>query len=202
MLKTRIVQVLLVVFIALTFVTSYISLTTYAPQNSTKTTRVPAQLYYAVGYENTTQSSYGTIMTISASCGNSTAKGNLINNVSYFTSDLESNNIVANFYTSGQSLTVNPGSENALGVYETISNKFASSSNCLVYNSTVLIALPRTLSMKVGSQGVTVTIPQNMTQQSLPITFTNNVSTTMKVKITALISQNATIYQNIQVTRA
>ena len=196
--KNALVQLALAFFIALIFISSYISLTNYNTQQTT-TTIVPST-YFAQGFAEAKIAGYGTTMYFNLTCKNAKTMGMASNDLSENLTILEDNNSIFNFYASGRSFSVEPGNMSAYQIYSFVNRTLNSTiSNCITDSAVTIIGLPSLINMTVGTQILNVIVPQNESNASIVLPLTYTVGTHIKVKVSTLVTSNATIYGPINI---
>ncbi len=196
--KKRISELALAIFIALIFLSSYISLTTYNSQQPQVTSQ--PQTAYAQSITNAVVTGYGGPLVFNLTCKNKTVQLLASNAISSYSAQLEDNNSVLNFYTSGGGTFVAPGNMSAYKIYQYITGKLNSDEkNCTATYGTAYMELPPILNMEVGSQSVQIPLTQSERNISFSSQINRTIGTRLNVRVSSLIDANGTIYGPISV---
>lgn len=197
MANKNIAKVILAILIGVIFLSSYLTLSSLNPgSGSTSTSQsgsstIP-QTIFATATANAMVTGYNNTMATYLHCKNSTAISTKLNSI---ISSLEQNNSIYNSYSVQNETLIEDGTSNTLVLYSLITNPLnATANSCISLQSSVNVLLPQTLNMSVQSQAYTAVVPSNMRSYSIPIVLSNNNPSVIKVKISALVTQNGTIY--------
>jgi len=201
--RKKLIELIGSVFVALIFLSSYAAFGNTAQSQSNATATVPVQTFYAVAEANATIQSYGSVMNISISCANASRAANAANitniadELKGALAQLESNGSVANFYSSQENqILVQAGSANAYSLFLRLSKGIGSGVACTRFSGTANITLPSAIGFTVLPQKIKVIVelPQSLQSYSLPVTFAENMSGTLRVLVDAYLEPNSTIY--------
>jgi hypothetical protein len=201
--RKKLIELIGSVFVALIFLSSYAAFGNTAQGQSNATTTAQVQTFYAVAEANATIQSYGSVMNISISCASSASASNAVNatNVSDelngALAQLERNGSVANFYSAqANQILVQAGSANAYSLFLRLSRGIGSGTACTRFSGTANLSLPGTIGFTVLPQKskIIVELPQSLQSYSLPVTFAENMSGTLRVLVYAYLEPNGTIY--------
>ena len=201
--RKKLIELIGSVFVALIFLSSYAAFGNTAQSQSNATATVPVQTFYAVAEANATIQSYGSVMNISISCANASRAANAANITNIADElkgalvQLESNGSVANFYSSQENqILVQAGSANAYSLFLRLSKGIGSGVACTRFSGTANITLPSAIGFTVLPQKIKVIVelPQSLQSYSLPVTFAENMSGTLRVLVDAYLEPNSTIY--------
>ncbi|MDE1823125.1 MAG: hypothetical protein KGH50_02255 [Candidatus Micrarchaeota archaeon] len=197
--RKKLFQVLVTLFIAIIFITSYFSLTNYNTSSRNKTTSVPPTIF-ASGILNASVAGYGNILSIAVSCKNDT--NSTINDFSTVLSALEANNSVSTYYSVGNRITVDLGNFNASALYSYLSQRASQAQlNCSRFSGSAVLLLPSVMKAQVQTSTYNVYIPDSDRRYPLPVTLPLNAANGIKVKVSTLITVNGTVYGNLSVVR-
>lgn len=191
--KKRITEVLLAFFVAAIFVSSYVSLTNYnTPQNATTT--VPATVY-AQGLSNAIINGYGGDLYLNITCSNRTVSAETVNTLTSYLTKLEDNNSILDYFNPGFNISVAPENMSSYSIYNSSMAQLKGSEHgCITGYATAFVALPRTVYMNTGTQVVPVQLLPNERNTSFTSKIGWPIGTSLNVKLSALITQNGTIY--------
>ncbi len=195
--KAQILQVLLAVFIAIIFISSYFTFQGINPTTqSTKSKTVPTPVtVYGYSYSNALILSYNSTMGITFACpsGINASVNNKINNEIL---SLEGNSSIINTYPIQNGLLIDGAPNQTKGIFKKIYNSLNSTTQqCVSFSTYARVLLPSTATMLVGNQSYTASIPSNFSIAKIPITLQASSNSVIGIRIAALIEQNGTIYQ-------
>ncbi len=199
--KKKIYQFLVALFVAVIFITSYLSFINFGSPLAQNTTKPVPQTVYAVGFANASIFSFTNLLNITVTCPapNSTI---VINNLTNTLNALQGNSSVLNVFPAGNNITIETGKLNALGVYARLYPDLDNSTaKCTAFKSAAVAHLPSTITMYVGTQTVSLGVGGNNTYD-IPLTIEQNLSNTIRVRVAALFTTNGSIYGNLSVTKA
>ncbi len=200
--RKKLFEVIVAVGFALIFIISYASIGNFGTAvSSTTTSRAPPTVY-AYGFANAVVYGYSPQINVSVKCNNSIESTAVISLISNETANLESNNSVSTYYTIGKNMTIGAGSANSLQIYNHLYGKLnASEASCARFATGALIGLPPVVQMVVQSQKIPVAMSNATGRTLVPINFTQNMSLVIPVRVAAFLTQNATLYGNVSITR-
>lgn len=184
------------VFIGLIFLSSYFTPHNLSAgnSNSQKNTTVVPQTVYGVATANALFSGYNNTLSIAVSCANSSSAP-VDTRLSQFISAMEQNNTIYNSYSLPNETIVEPGSMNTSTLYKFFSQNLNSTAfSCLNFSSEALILLPQELNIFIVNKTYIIAVPQTLRIAQVPLTLSNNMSNTIKVRVSALVTTNGTIY--------
>lgn len=191
--KNRLTQILLAVFVALIFISSYVSLTNYNTQQTTVSTSPPT--YFAQGFAKAKVAGYGNSMSINFTCKNQTIESDASNVITANLTKLYDNNSIFNFYSAGSSIPIEPGNMSAYGIYSFIKGKLsAQQANCISASAITILQLPAIVNLSVGTQTNQTHIPQGSINQSLQLPLNYTIGSIVRVKFSTAVTSNWTIY--------
>jgi hypothetical protein len=192
--KKKVSEIILSIFVAMIFISSYAIFTNAGGgQQTTTTTTTAPQTVYGTGYANATLLGYNTTLSIYSACNYTYA------NVSAALSKLERNNSIFSYYYVGNSTIVDPGKMNTTSVYSYM-QRFQSG-NCLSFYAPALIMLPSEINLRIELRNYTVVLPEKLRTQSMDLLLRHNSTSSIRVRIAALVETNGTIY-SINATEA
>ena len=191
--KNRLTQILLAVFIALIFISSYISLTNYNAQQTTVSTTPPT--YFAQGFAKAKVVGYGNSMYINLTCRNQSISAAAANIITSNLTKLYTNNSIYNFYSAGSSIPIEPGNMSAYVIYSFIKEKLtAQQANCISSSAVTILQLPAIVNLSVGTQTNQSHMPQSSINQSLQLPINYTIGSIVRVKFSTTVTSNWTIY--------
>ncbi len=191
--KNRLTQILLAVFVALIFISSYVSLTNYNTQQTTVSTSPPT--YFAQGFAKAKVAGYGNSMSINFTCKNQTIESGASNVITANLTKLYDNNSIFNFYSAGSSIPIEPGNMSAYAIYSFIKGKLtAQEVNCTSSSAVTILQLPAIVNVSVGTQTNQSHIPAGSINQSLQLPLNYTTGSIVRVKFSTTVTSNWTIY--------
>jgi hypothetical protein len=197
--KSRLVQLALALFVGLIFISSYVSLVNYNSQQSTTST-IPAT-YFAQGFANAVVSGYTSPMYFNVTCSDHATASIAGNEISRRLNLLEVNNSVFNFYSSGRNVSVEPGNMSAQQIYSSVTGSMnQSAANCTLAYSTDVISLPAAANFTVGAQNIAVIVPRTQANATIVLPISYGIGSHVRLKLSTLVTANATIYGPIEIT--
>lgn len=202
--RNKIIVSLASLFLVVIFISAYaFSNTNYNPSGPKQTTTVlPSELYFAVGYANATITGYGNVMYVNATCREPLANYTL-NSLNNTLNTLENNNSIFSFYTTGRKVAIDAGTLNGTSLYNYLYSRLnASEENCSLFSVTALAMLPKVVSMEIQTQKFQVAMPNSSRNFSIPVLLNKTAVSKVEVKVSALLTQNATVYGNVSVSGA
>lgn len=201
--RKKLIELIGSIFVALIFFSSYAAFGNFGAGGSNATTTItPSQTYYAVASGNASITAYSSVMNINITCANITSVSNVLNGR---LTELQRNGSISNFYSQQAAyILVQAGNTSTYPLYQELSGIIGNSSACTHFTSTASVNLPGTMEFFVPTLGnrVQVSIPQSLRTYSLPIEFSNNMSGTVGVAVSTLLSPNATVYGTIKVSQS
>lgn len=203
--RKKIIEAIIAIFIGLLFISSYLTIGNVGggqktPSPPTQNITKP-QTIFAFGNANVMVSGYNNTLVIDVSC-NSSLQAGATAEVGNLISELQQNNSIADYYGFGNISTIQPGKMDALHIYTYMTSKFnASVTNCTKFATPVSVLLPPQVNLYISPQYYLLAVPQNLRTRQLDLFLTNNLSSTIPVKVTATVTLNGTIYQ-LNITRA
>lgn len=196
--KKQLVQLLLAVFIAVIFLSSYLTLENLntAGQGSHQSKPAPVpQTVYGVGAANAVITGYNSTMTILINCKNSSSSGSASAALNNLVSEMEKNNTIYNSYSLQNETVVQAGNAGSKAIYSAISKSLnATTLSCLTFSSYAELYLPGQMQLYIVNKTYTVLVPQNLSRVQIPMALSSNTPTTVKVKVSALVEFNGTVY--------
>ncbi|MDE1851587.1 MAG: hypothetical protein KGH69_02780 [Candidatus Micrarchaeota archaeon] len=197
--RKKLTQILITLFIAVIFITSYFSLTNYNSSQANATTTVPPTIF-TYGIANASIYDYGSTMSITISCGNAT--NGTMSGFSTLLSGLETNGSVVTDYSVGNRINIDIGSLNASALYGHLAQQSSTKElNCSTFSGTAVLLLPPSIKAQVQGSTYTIYLPDSVRRYSIPVTFPINSTRNITVKVSTLITANGTVYGNINVAR-
>ena len=191
--KNKLTQILLAVFIALIFISSYVSLTNYNAQQSTVSTTPPT--FFAQGFAKAKVVGYGNSMYINLTCKNQTLADAASSAINSNLTKLYKNNSIYNFYSAGSSIPIEPGNMSAYSIYSFIKGKLtAQQANCISSSAVTILQLPAIVNLSVGTQTNQSHMPQSSINQSLQLPINYTIGSIVRVKFSTTVTSNWTIY--------
>ncbi len=192
--KKKAGELIVAIIIAAMFISSYVTLTNFGTAPGQSTTTVPLTVY-GQGIANGTVSGYGSPVSITVSCSNNSNNNATMSNVTTALTSLENNNSVSNFYNSGLNFDVALGNITSHDLYNYIKNSTAPVQfGCLNFTGPVYVSLPESISFTVGSQSVLLPINKTYVNTTLNLPLQDAIGTQIKLRVSALITANGTIY--------
>lgn len=192
----KIAMAIAALFIGLIFLSSYFTLRNLSVGSTgtaTNNTVVP-QTVYGVATANAIFSSYNNTLSIAVSCTNSSSTP-VDTKISQYISSMEGNNSIYNSYSLPNETVIQPGTMNATKLYKFFSSNLNSTAfSCLTFSSEANILLPAELNLFIVNKTYTVTVPQNLRLSQVQLTLVKNPPSNVKVRISALVTTNGTIY--------
>lgn len=201
--KKKLAQAIGAIFVALIFLSSYATMGSKGG-GSTPTTTVPqVQTVYATARGAATVASYGSVMEINISCANVTTVFDKINSI---LSSMQSNGTIANFYYQQASqILVQAGSasNSSFTLYKQLANAIGDGFVCTTFSSSAGIQLPNTMRFyaPIAKTDLLINIPADRKSYTVPFIFTSNLSKTINVSVSALITVNGTLFGNMTVIK-
>lgn len=185
------------IFIALIFLSSYYTLrnlsTTSTTTSAQNKTTAPSTVY-GVATANAVIYGYNDTFGIGVACINSSSTV-VDTKVSQFVSELEQNNSLYNSYSLPNATVIQAGNMNTSSLYGFFSKNLNSTAfSCLNFNADAEILLPSQLNVYITNRTYTLTVPSDLRQSSVPVTLSENMSQTVRVRVSALVTSNGTIY--------
>ncbi len=191
--RKKLMELVAALFIAVIFISSYISLTSY---NATQaTTSVPGTAY-AQAISTARLTHYSSPMVVDISCQNSTAKNHTSDIVNATLSALESNSLVLNFYSVGTNISIAPENMDSYSIYSLLQNRTGSSgAACMKGYATAYISLPQQLNITItGGQQLAIPVPGSYANESVYLEMNRTIGSVLYVKESMLVTQNGSIY--------
>lgn len=200
MVNKRAAEIVLAIFVAAIFLSSYASLagTNSNTQSSTTTVVAVPQTFYGVGYANATFEGYNNTLTMVYLCNDSSIYSGSASNL---LTGLEINNSIFSYFSSGNNVTVQTNSMDLTSLRSYLVDNMNVSENCLTFYYRADILLPSTVTMSISGKQYNIPITQSMNHYSLMVPYNSSTNKNIRVKIAALVEQNGTIY-NLNVTRS
>ena len=196
--KNQLTQLALAFFIAIIFISSYISLTNFNSAQTTTTT-VPAT-YFAEGIASARVVGYGTPLYFNITCKSAALRSMTANAISANLTTLMDNNSVFNFYSAGRNMSVEPGNMSAYQIYSFVNRNLNSTlQNCTSVFATTFVKLPSTVNLTVNTQPAQIPLLQSYTNASLVLPISYVVGNSVKVKLTTLVTANGSVYGPINI---
>ena len=191
--RKKLLFLIVSILVALSFISSYVSLTNYNGQSG-GTTSVP-QTIFGQGITTGTIIGYGTPLSITVSCSNSLDTNNTISNLSSALTSMENNNSISNLYNSGGNFQVAPGGLNSYQIYQHFNRTQNSTTfKCLNFTAPAIILLPTNITMAVGNQQANLPINESNRNVSIILSLSNGIGTKLHLKMSSLITVNGTFY--------
>ena len=167
MAKKNIFQILVLVLVAIFFISSYaVIINPYGNNSSASTTTGVVnntQTVYLSTITNSLISNYTGLATVAITCKNSTMYNSTINNVSKLLGNLEKNGSILNSYQIQNIFYPTLNSFSPENLYSYIYSKDKNESNCITIQATAQLLLPSTINFTYGSgtskQNVPIKIP-------------------------------------------
>ncbi|MEM3838957.1 MAG: hypothetical protein QXF01_00015 [Candidatus Micrarchaeaceae archaeon] len=179
---------------------SYLGLGVTPPAASTTTAEQPAA--YATAIANAIVVGFSPSINISVKCTNAEQTKQVYLAISNSIALLEANNSVSDFIPIGSNISVSSGNANSLQIYNyEYSSLNASAKSCVTFAGGEVVRLPPEITFDVQGQEIPVFIQNASIENMLPLNFSQNLSYTIPVKVSALLTQNYTVYGNMAVTR-
>jgi hypothetical protein len=199
--KKKLIELIGSIFVAMIFISSYAAFGVGRITVNTTTTVQQQQTFYAIAQTTANIISYGSTMNINISCQNVM---NLSRQVNDLLADLESNNSVSYFYSqqAGQ-IIVQSGKVDTYANYNSISSYMGVNANCTEFTSSATVMIPNKMNFYAPLQksSMIILISNNRRDYSVPIKFVNNMSNTLNVSVSALLTLNGSIYGNLSVQK-
>lgn len=197
--KAQILQILLAVFIAVIFISSYFTFQGINPSSTAQNTKSKAgqvpPTVYGYSYSNALILSYNSTMGITIACPseiNASANNKINGEIQAF----EGNGTIVNTYPTQDGLLVEASSNQTKNIFNKIYGSLNSTTQlCVSFSTYARILLPSTANMIIGNQSYTASIPSNFSTAEIPVTLTGAANSVVGIRIAALIEQNGTIYQ-------
>jgi hypothetical protein len=192
----RIAMAIGAIFIGLIFLSSYFTLHNLSTGSSGAATNktITPQTLFGVATANAVFSGYNNTLNIAVSCSNSTSTA-VNTKISQFISAMENNNSVYNSYSLPNETTVQPGTMSIPALYRFFSNNLNKTEfSCLTFSSEANITLPQELNIFIVNKSYTIAVPQGFRQAQVPLTLGNSTPSTVRVRVSALVTTNGTIY--------
>ncbi len=202
--KKRLIELIASIFVAVAFISSYVS---FANINGSRgatsaTTSATGFGAYAFAFYSANIIGYGNALGISVECSNKTLSNESYGYVSNSLNALEKNNSVFDFYPVNNGYSVENGSMGILDLYRSLSSVSNTTiGNCLKFTSSAMVSLPYIMNFTIASQQYTLRIPYNMFEYTVPLLLPPPNNNTLRLKVSALVAPNGTIY-SINVTKA
>ncbi len=199
MQKNSLSQLALALFIGLIFISTYISLTNYNSSQQTSTTTVPPTAF-AEGFAEGTIIGYGTPLYFNATCSNTIIQNASITSISNSLDILQKNNSISSFYPSGESIIVAPQNMNAYQINDFINETInATESKCISSFAMTYVRIPGALNLTANGQKILIPVPANSTNESIILNPTYKQGSTIRLKVSTLLTANGTIYGPINI---
>ncbi len=201
--RKRLIELIASIFVAVIFLSSYISFANINGSGSkSTTTTAPLLGTYAFGFYSAKITNYTGALGISMSCSNKTVENESYSGVGNILSRLEQNNSIAGFYPTGNGYTVQNNSIGILALYKLINSSMNGTANsCLRFSSAFTAHLPPIINFTINQQQYSLPIPLNFSVYQVTVPLPTPKNNTIRLKVAALVSSNGTIY-SINVTRA
>ena len=201
----KVLQLVIAIIVGMSFIVSLLTFSnlggnTQGKSQPQKGSSVPPTVY-GVGFSNATITGYGDTMNISVGCA-PTIAANASSIIGATVAAMERNNSIYNSYSLGNETVVQAGTSGVSSIYSVIRGKLnQSSSACVSFSSEALVALRPSIEMTISNRTFSITIPQNLSEFSVPVTLSDNMSSMIGVRVAALVESNGTAY-SLNVTRA
>lgn len=196
----KILALLIPLFIAGIFISSYISNTNFSSSQSQQTTTVP-QTVFGQGVSNAMIIGYGSPLSITVACANSMEDSNTVSNVTNILTNMESNNSISTFYNSNLNFQVAQGNLSSYGLYKYFQNsQNATQFNCLNFTGPAYVALPPSVEFVVGTQKVNIPLNSSYQNTSITMPLKYGIGTQVRLKVSSLITANGTLYGPLGLT--
>jgi hypothetical protein len=193
--RKKIMQMLLLVFVAVIFLTAYASFDSFnsQQQQTSSTTSVVPSTAYASGFANATLSGYENITTVSVTCK---AASPLTLSLQSALSGLEANSSVLSYYQSQGQFIIENGNMPVPAFYSYLmSGLNATSRNCTSVLTGINAVLPQVISLEVAGQSYQIPVPEAMRARTVQLPALTNLSVKVPLKISALLTVNGTLYE-------
>ncbi len=201
--RKKLIELVGSIFVALIFLSSYAAFGNVSPSNSNGTTTLrPSQTVYATANGNAIITSYGGVMNINVLCSNVTSVSNSLNSELQV---LERNGSVSNFYSQqAAQILVQAGNTSTYPLFLLLYKDTGTYASCTNFTSTANVKLPNRMTFYIPSQSTSaiISIPSDMQAYSLPVELHRNMSDTINVTASALLTLNGSIYGSMRVTQA
>ena len=194
MQKNKLAGLALGLLVTLVFISSYVSLTTY--NNQQQTTSIP-QTYLGIGIANARLTGYSNPLYFNLICSNKTLQNQTSQIIVENLTQLENNNSVLEVNTpNAKNISVAAENMSVYSVYKFALSKLnQQQQGCITAYSDAVVLLPPTVNMSVGTQHFQVAMPPIDRNLTLFSPLSRGINVTLKVKVSALVTGNLTVYQ-------
>ena len=191
--KKRLAELGLAIFVAIIFISSYVSLTNY--NSATATTTIPATAY-AHSYATAVITGYSNPLYMNVACHGDASLENLAtNSVTASLTALEANSSILDFIPSGTNISIASENMSTYGIYTYVTGRLdAQEAQCIHSYAIAHLLLPPLLNVTVGSQALQVQLTTAQMNQSIYTALNKSLGTKVKVKVSMLLTQNGSIY--------
>ncbi len=183
---------LIPLFIAAIFISTYLSNANYSVPTSV-TTSIP-QTAFGQGVANVVITGYGSPLSLSVACINKSKNNSTVSNVTLILTNMENNNSISNFYNSNMNFQVAAGNASSYGIYKYFQNSNSVQFGCLNFTGPAYIALPLAINFTVGSQKVQIPVTSNYRNNTITLPLSYGIGSHLRMKVSALITANGTLY--------
>ncbi len=194
----QIALAILALLIGIIFLSSYFTLQNIGGGNTQQkqnTTAAAPQTVYGVATANAIITGYSNTTYIAVSCKNASADSSVSSKLSRFVTALEHNNSVYNSYSLPNETVVQAGNMDTTALYGFFRDSFnATSFSCLGFSAAATIQLPASLSVFIVNKSYSLLVPASLRYSQIPVTLTQNMSNVVKVRVSALVTDNGTLY--------
>jgi hypothetical protein len=164
---------------------------------------------FATNYTIQNITDYENSMVININCSNSSFNANTLNFVTQTLADMNASyGINENSY--GNEIEITYSNATTMQIYNYIDSKINKTvyAECTVFDANAKVSIPNKIRFKItpiysayGNSSMIVSIPSQYSSFSIPVTLKNNMSQEVRLKVSALLTSNYTIYGNISVNR-
>lgn len=198
--KKKIVELIGSIFVAVIFLSSYAAFGGLSGGTNSTTTTISQQTFYAVAHGNANITSYGPVLNVNISCSNITNVSDKLNGA---LTALERNGSVSNFYAQQASqVLVQNGSMSTYRVFQLLAESIGSGTNCTEFDSpSANIRLQQRMNFNVPQQrsSIIILVPDNLQKYTLPVKLVQNMSSSINVTVSTLLTLDGTIYGSMVV---
>lgn len=195
-------MVIISIFLAVIFIVSYSSIGLNIGQTTSTTTVKVQPTAFATSDANALVTGFSPSLNITVACKNSTLSASVFSYMSNSLALLEANNSVSIFFPIQHNISIESGNANTMQIYLYEHSKLnASASACAAFYTGEIVQLPSAMTFTVGTQKVPVILQTSSRYYTLPVTLSQNLSMSVPVKVSALLTQNGSIYGNLSVSR-
>lgn len=193
-------EIVSAVFVAVIFLSSYISFGTANQRAGKTTTTAITNAFYSTATVTAAITGYGPALVLNISCSNESGVYAYLNNqlVSY-----ERNGSISTYYSpASNEIVIETETLSSYPLYRSLQARLGSNATCVSAYPLMLIQLPSTIQFYTPAlaSNITVVMPTSLTRSQVAASFSKNASNTVGVYVRVLITPQGEIAGNLSVS--